>query len=884
MFLVGGSKLGPYEILRAIGAGGMGEVYLARDSRLNREVALKVSAAQYSERFEREAKAIAALNHPNICHIYDVGESPAGLAYLVMEYIEGASPRGPLPFEQAWKIASQIAAALEYAHTRGIIHRDLKPANIMITSRGPSGGIVKLLDFGLAKAFFPESAAADPENSPTLTMSATQVGVILGTPAYMSPEQATGKSVDQRADIWTFGVVFYELLTGDRLFQGSDISHTLANVLTQQPDLDCVPPQARKLLRCCLEKDPQKRLRDIGDAPALIQESLHEPAAPIEKTRRWTWPLAALALLLALAAASYLHFRETPPPLEQTRRYTLTAPGDSRPGFAISPDGRYVVMAAAANGKQQLWLQAIDAPRAEPIPSTEDGFYPFWSPDGHYIAFFADGKLKKVAAAGGPVLTLCDAVSGRGGSWSRDNVIIFSPNNSGVSIQSVPAMGGVPVDVIKTKGNQRFPVFLPDGRHFLYLRRDEEKGIFVSSLDGTENRRVLADVSGAIFAPSSQPDRPGHLLFVRGTALMAVPFDAVTAQVVGQVFPVADGVTLATPSSYLPASVSANGVLLYATGGSGAAQINQIGWYDRSGKLLSLVGAAGAVSNPALSPDEKLVLFSRVNGNGADIWLHDLNRGTESRVTTDSSSNVTPFWSPKGDRIVFASNRTGVYNMYWKAANSDQPEQHLLQNMLTDIPTQWTRDGRFIVYFELDPNTRRDIWVLPAGTGTPDRKPASFLQSEFDELFGQLSPDGHWMAFTSDRSGHREVYVRQFPSGDNEWPISIAGGQAPRWKGDGKELYYQAADGKMMAVAIKKASSGARASFEPAVPVALFDSRIVSEISVAGSQNLANTSVQFEYAVTADGKRFLINTISVAATASVQPLTVVTNWLEALKK
>lgn len=883
MSLAPGSKLGPYEILRAIGAGGMGEVYLARDSRLNREVAIKVSAEQYSERFEREAKAVAALNHPNICHIYDVGESPAGLAYLVMEYIEGASPRGPLSFDEAWKIASQIAAALEYAHARGIIHRDLKPSNVMITSRGPSAGVVKLLDFGLAKAFLP-AGVADPENLPTLTMSATQAGVILGTPAYMSPEQATGKSVDKLTDIWTFGVVFYELITGDRVFQGSDISHTLANVLTKQPDLDCVPPQARKLLRLCLEKDPAKRLRDIGDAPALIQEGLYESAVPVKEKRRWTWPLAALVILLALAAGSYIHFREPPPPTEPTRRYTLTAPGDSRPGIAISPDGRYVVMAAAADGKQQLWLQAIDAPRAEPIPSTEDGFYPFWSPDGHYIAFFADGKLKKVAVAGGPVLTLCEAVSGRGGSWSRDNVIIFSPNNSGVSIQSVPAMGGVPVDVIKTKGNQRFPVFLPDGRHFLYLRRDDEKGIFVGSLDGTENRRVSADVSGALFAPASQPDRPGHLLFVRGTSLMAVPFDPGTAQVVGQVFPVADGVALSTPSSYLPASVSANGVLLYATGGSGAAQITQIGWYDRSGKLLSFVSAPGAVSNPALSPDEKMVLFSRVNGNGADIWLHDLNRGTESRVTTDSSSNVTPFWSPKGDRIVFASNRTGVYNLYWKAANSDQPEQLLLPNMITDIPTQWTQDGRFIVYFELTPNSKRDIWVLPAGASAADRKPFPFLQSEFDELFGQLSPDEHWMAFTSDRSGRREVYVRQFPSGDSEWPISIAGGQAPRWKGDGKELYYQAADGKMMAVAIKKSSRGARPAFEPAIPVALFDTHMVSEASVAGSQNLNSASVQFEYTVTADGRRFLMNTASVAPTASAQHLTVVTNWLTALKK
>ena len=420
---------------------------------------------------------LASLNHPNIAQIYGVEESDNARA-LVMELVEGASPKGPMPFDDAWKIASQIAAALEYAHDKGIIHRDLKPANVMVTHDGD----VKLLDFGLAKAFRPETIApADAENSPTLTLGATQVGVILGTAAYMAPEQAKGKAVDKRADIWSFGVVLYELLTGERLFKGEDVSDILAHVLTKQPDLDRVPAQARKLLRRCLEKDPKKRLRDIGEAQHLLESpveqdveqafGLHRQAKGLLYTKL-AWGVAALAIVYALGV-SFLHFRETPPP-EQTLRYTIAAPeGSNVHSFAISPDGRYLVIAAAVNGKRQLWLRAMDALQAQPMPFTEDATYPFWSPDSRYIGFFAQGKLKKVAASGGPAQSLCDAPDGRGGSWSRDDVIVFSPGATGVSIQRVAAAGGVPVDVTKTKGDQRYPVFLPDGRHFLYLAREE---------------------------------------------------------------------------------------------------------------------------------------------------------------------------------------------------------------------------------------------------------------------------------------------------------------------------------------------------------------------------------------------------------------------------
>ncbi len=865
MPLSAGEKLGPYEILAPIGAGGMGEVYRARDHRLNRDVAIKISKEQFTERFTREARAIAALNHTNICHLYDVGPN-----YLVMEYVEGHDLgmvlRGPLDFDDALPLIEQLIDGIEAAHEKNIVHRDLKPSNIKITPEG----VVKILDFGLAK-LSRESDGADPENSPTLTMGATQTGTILGTAAYMSPEQAKGKTADKRSDIWSFGVILYQVLTGKRLFTGETTVELLGAVLNRDPDLSAAPPRVHKLLRWCLEKDRKKRLASISDARLML-----EPLAPLVSAkvgRRWTWPVVAAVLLLALAALAFLHFRETAPP-ELTVRSTIAVPeGSTVHSFAISPDGRELVIAAAVGGKRQLWLRAMDALQAQPMAFTEDATYPFWSPDSRYIGFFAQGKLKKVAVSGGPAQSLCAVTNSLGGSWSRDDVIVFSPNAGGISIQRVPAAGGVPVDVTRTKGDQRYPVFLPDGRHFLYLARGgaERSGVYVSSLDGQENRRVLPDVSGVAFAPSARNNRTGYILFVRENTLMAAPFDTASAQVSGDVFPVADGVSLTTNNSVLPVTISENGVLLYEAGGVGGGT-NQIGWYDRTGKSLGPVGMPGAVSRPAISPDEKSVVFERATSSGADLWVRDLNRGGERRFTTDASLNIGPFWSPKGDRIVFGSNRTGVFNLYQKASSGSGQDELLLPNSIIDLPDQWSRDGRYIVYFELDPKNKRDIWVLPTEGSTADRKPIPFLRSEFEEIFGQLSPDSHWMAFTSDQSGRREVYVRPFPPGEGEWPISLAGGQEPRWSGDGKELFFEAADGKMMAVPVKKAVPGAKPFFEVGAPVALFDARMVHD----GIDTL------FQYDVTADGKRFLINSVSASGAASSAPLTVVTNWLAGL--
>jgi serine/threonine protein kinase len=758
----------------------MGEVYRATDTKLGREVALKILPEHFAQdadrmaRFEREAKVLASLNHPNIAQIYGVEEHA-----LVMELVEGESPKGPMPFDEAWKIAMQIADALEYAHERGVVHRDLKPANIRVTPEG----VVKLLDFGLAKAFSdaPDSARSDPSNSPTITLGGTVAGVVLGTAAYMAPEQAKGKQVDKRADIWSWGVVLYELLTGDRLFKGEDTADTLAKVLTKEPDLGRVAPQVRKLLRRCLEKVPKKLPRDIGEAQYLLEEASQGKAPAM-----WNpWAVPAVAFALAAVILAFIHFRQAPPQ-KTVQRYSIILSGNATnlQTFAISPDGRLLAIAATTNGKRQLWLRPLDTLQALPIPGTEDAAFPFWSPDSRYIGFFAQEKLKKIAATGGPPQSLCDAPDGNGGSWNRNDVILFSHSNSGMAIQSVSAGGGIPADVTRRTGLPRWPLFLPDGRHFLYLvsgaASREQNGVYLSSLDGKENRRVLSEVSSVVYGG-------GRLLFVRDDTLLAQRFDATSGQTVGEVLPVAESVSIRL-GYYHPVTVSETGVLLYESGG--VVGNSQMVWYDRRGKLLGAIGAPGPIGEPAISPDEKSVAFRRSRNLevGADLWLLDLARGAEQRFTTEPSYNGGPFWSPKGDRIVYGSIRGGgIGNLNQKVASGAGQDELLLASGNTKLPTQWSWDGRFIVYPEYNPKTKWDIWVLPMKGA--ERKSVPFLHSAFNEFLGQLSPDSHWMAYTSDKTGQREVYVVAFPTGEGETRISIAGGEQPRWRGDGKELF-----------------------------------------------------------------------------------------------
>ena len=879
MPLSAGERLGPYEILEQIGAGGMGEVYRAHDTRLRRDVALKVSHQQFTERFEREARAIAALNHPNICSLFDVGPN-----FLVMEYVEGEAPQGPIPLEEALRIARQIADALSEAHEKGITHRDLKPANVRIKP----DGTVKVLDFGLAKMSEPKEGAsgAQATQSPTLSMAATQAGMILGTAAYMAPEQAKGKPVDRRADIWAFGVVLHELLTGRRIFEGEDVTETMAAVVLKEPQWDGVPVEVRRLLKKCLEKDPKKRLRDIGDVWELLDEPATRTESPpqVENLPRPKWPWAVAGVMtLALAALAFLHFRETPPP-EHILSYTLTPPDGVQNihSFAVSPDGRTIVMAAAVNGKRQLWQRPLDALQWQPMPSTDGGAYPFWSPDSRNIAFFAGGKLRRIAASGGPSQPVCDAADGRGGSWNRDDVIVFSPTPQDTAVQRVPAGGGVPVDVTRTKGVYRFPRFLPDGRHFLYLvsgSTPEKNGTYVSTLDGTENRRVLADNSSVEFALSAA-GRLGHLLFIRENTLMAQPFDSGNTQLAGDVYPVGEGVNFTSVNNFAPVTASGNGVLLYWTGGGGGAGgTNQIVWYDRTGKLLETVVPPGPVLMPAISPDEKTIAFSRGDSGSAnrDIILRDLGRQNDRRLTTDASANITPFFSPDGDRVVFRSNRDGhLGDLYQRASTGSGRDELLLSTPGAKMVDHWSRDGRFMVYTEQDPKAKNDLWVLPMGPdGKPSGKPMPFVHSEFNEGHGQLSPDSRWMAYTSDKTGQPEVYVQPFPSADNELRISTGGGQQPRWRGDGKELFYATPDGKLTAVTVT-AMPGPKPFLKAGAPLALFDAHFSSQ-----TQNF------FNYDVTADGKRFLVAANPSAASSagpSTPPLTVRVNWNAGIQK
>ena len=776
-----GTRLAHYEITAHLGSGGMGDVFQAKDLKLGRSVAVKFLSEAFASdsdrvsRFEREARVLASLNHSNIAAIYGLEESN-GRKFLVMELVPGETladriRRGPIPFYEALGIAKQICEALEAAHEKGIIHRDLKPANIKVTADGQ----VKVLDFGLAKALQEDTSNASLSDSPTMVSSAaTNAGVILGTAAYMSPEQAKGRQVDERTDIFAFGCVLYEMLAGRRAFDGDDAGDILGAVLRIDPDWSRLPAglpsSVRNLLRLCLEKNVKNRRRAVTDVRLDIEQALKEPppeATAVQAPGRTHSPLAwivAAAFLIGMAAVSAVHFREKPP-AAPVLRSTIAAPENSKlHSFAVSPDGRYLVIAATVNGKRQLWLRALDALQPQPMAFTEDAAYPFWSPDSRNIGFFAQGKLKKVSANGGPAQALCDAPDARGGSWNHDDVIIFSPSASAISIQSVSAAGGVPSDVTKSKGDQRHPVFLPDGRHFLYFVRGagEKSGIYVSSLDGMENRRILPDPSSPVFAPSPTGGRVGRILFVRETTLMAQPFDSASAQPAGDAFPVADGVTLTTEAAYLPVSVSDTGILLYEARGM-TGSTNQIAWYDRGGKILNSVSAPGRVFDPAISPDEKSVVFRRDSSSSSDLWMQDLVRGTEARLTNNGSRNAAPFWSPKGDRVVFASPRNGFNNFFQKAASGSGMEEPLLLSSRIKILSHWSRDGRFVVYCDLDPKNKFDLWVLPMDGSEKERKAVPFLQTEFNELLAQLSPDSHWMAYTSDQSGRREVYVRAVP-------------------------------------------------------------------------------------------------------------------------
>ncbi len=865
-----GDRLGHYEIVAPIGAGGMGEVYRARDTKLKREVALKVlpdafaSDPERMTRFQREAEVLASLNHPNIAQIYGVEERA-----LVIELVEGESPQGPIPWNDAWKIMLQIADALDYAHEKSIVHRDLKPANIKITPEGT----VKLLDFGLAKAFSGSTAAesGDSANSPTLTIRASVAGVILGTAAYMSPEQARGRNVDKRADIWSFGVVLYELLTGKHLFKGEDLTEILASVVKDQPDLSAAPACVRKLLDACLQKDPKKRVQAIGDVRYMLENG--SEAAPTRTLApKLPWVAAAVLALLA-AVLAFMLLRETPAQ-KRSLRLSVPLPEDSSVSYVeMSPDGRRLALVLVRAGQSYVNLRALNSDEFQPLSGTASARMPFWSPDGRSLGFFADGTLKVIPATGGPAQVLCRETGfGYGGTWNRKGVILFASENGPLHL--VSAKGGQCSALGKLDPNNvaGLPVFLPDGVHFFYLRRSADaasSGVYLASLDEPAGQKVLADLSSVVYSPPVRSGGPAFLLFLRESTLMAQPFDDARLQPVGDPFAVTTRGSNTMTVSQVAASASADGTLAYIAGRS---RVTQLAWFDRSGKELGKVGPVAEQRGVALSPDGNAATTVRIDQNGSpSLWLYDLVRGSESLLTPPGSPVGGMVWSPLGGSVWILLTGPDGPGLYQKDLKSVPLK--LLEKV--DLPqarnlSDWSRDGRFLIYTAIDPKTRGDIWYVPVESGKPATRAVKFLGTDASESQGQLSPDGRWLAYCSNETSKEEIYIRPFPTGPGVWKVSVDGGMQPRWRADGQELYFVRALSPtrllLMAAAVKAAG---REAVRVATPERLFELHASPVVPQRNS---------FAYSPYPDGQRFLVNTLVESSQAIVN---VLTNWQNA---
>jgi serine/threonine protein kinase/Tol biopolymer transport system component len=903
-----GSTFGHYRIASQLGRGGMGEVYLADDVSLNRKVALKFLPDIFSgdpermARFEREAKLLASFNHPNIAAIHGL-EQAKGKRFLVLELVEGETlahrlRKGMLPMEEALGICRQIAEALESAHEKGIIHRDLKPANVMITA----GDRVKLLDFGLAKALSSETQNTDLSKSPTVTEAMTRPGVVLGTAAYMSPEQAKGKTVDKRADIWALGCILYECLTGQRAFEGETVTETLAAILKGEPNWQAlpaaIPANIRFVLRRCLEKDVRRRFHDAADVQIQMEEAddigetKEIAAAPQRLSLGWC---AAAVLFVALATIAFIHFCEKPPASAKPAQLQIAFPDavkhvDDSGFFALSPDGtRLAFEAAGSDGITRVWIRTLDSLEARPLPGTETSQWCIiWSPDGTSIAFSAGGKLKKINISGGPPQEICSLTGPvHGGAWNRDGVIILGQSGGTGELMRVPSEGGALSRITELNRERKelmhlHPTFLPDGKHFLYFclsAAPNTQGIYLGDLDSSTNDRegklILTSNHQPVYVPS-QDSGNGTLLFQRQDALMAQAFDEKQMELFGEPLPVAEKVGFI--GNYGLFSASHNGVLVYKTITNPNTQPT---WFDRQGKILGTVGEPGFYFRVALSPTGERAAVARRTPPGmlADVWLLDFFRGTTTRLTFAKGDSMRPVWSPDGNRVAYSGTREGGApgSLYQKPASGAEKEQLLFKSSESKFVTSWSSDGRYLLYTASNPKTKNDLWMLSL-EGGPQANP--LLNSEFNEDDGQFSPGMHWIAYVSDESGRDEVYVQEFskvsgnaPKGaTGEWQqITQGGGKGPRWRGDEKELFYQAPDGTVMAVGI-----AADKRFRTGVPKVLFKAPPSDAITRVSS------SASPVWDVTRDGNRFLLAIPALEGSST--PFTVILNWTALLKK
>ena len=900
MPLTPGTRLGPYEIVAPLGAGGMGEVYRATDTRLDRTVAVKVLPAHVADRpearqrFEREARAVSSLNHPHICALYDIGNQD-GIDFLVMEYLEGETlgkrlASGALPVVEALRYAVQVADALDKAHRQGVFHRDIKPGNIMLTPAG-----AKLLDFGLAKL---RPQQGDPAVSglsmmPTEDAALTAKGTILGTFQYMAPEQLEGKDADARSEIFSFGAVLYEMLTGRKAFGGRSPASLITAIMSSEPPAvstlqPVCPPALDRLVRRCLAKPSDDRWQTARDLMLELQAlDLAAPqgpaAAAAARPARFVylgWILAAV-FFVAAVALGIAWFSRAPTPADAVRFYVHPPEKTVFSGFrgpgVISPDGRRLVSAASGASTNQLLVRSLDSLAMQPIGGTDGANYPFWSPDSRYIGFFADGKLKKIDVLGGPAQTLCDAPAGQGASWTRDSVIVFTRTTSSI-LYRVSSAGGpaTPVTAFEQSRQEvshRWPYFLPDGKHFLFFARSqqpENSGFYAGSLESKQVKRLLAGDSSVAYCPP-RDGGPGLLLFAREGTLMAHPFDARRLELSGEPFPVVEQVSFNTLNSLAGFSVASNGTLVYLTG-SGAYESTELAWFDRTGKRLGAAGPQGAYSSVDLAPDGRRAAVKRTDpqSRNIDIWVYEFARGINTRFTFHPAVESNPVWSPDGKRIAFVSMRDGGNRLYQKASDSEGNEEplDLHQSGLPKYPYHWSPDGRFLLYSVVEKAGVRNLWVLPL---SGDRKPAPYIESQFSKTHAQFSPDGARVAYASMESGRNEIYVRAFPGtapgSGGQFQVSTSGGSQPRWRRDGKELFYVDAERRLMSVEVTTAPR-----FEARAPKPLFQARL---------PGVSNT-YQHQYAVAPDGQRFLIVT-SVEEAAST-PLTVALNFAAGLKR